>query len=70
MSSDLPLTKRQLGWLIILTGVVIIIGSFSVDLIGAGQFTGLGPAQKQAINGGLALALFGFTLLPLGQRPA
>lgn len=70
MPSDPPLTKRQLGWLILLAGMVIIVGSLGVDLIGAGQFTGLGPAQKQAILGGIALALFGLTLFPLGHRPA
>ena len=70
MPFDPPITKRQLGWLIILAGIVVIFGSLGVDLIGAGQFTGIGPAQKQAIFGGLALTLFGLTLLPLGHRPA
>ena len=70
MSSDPPLTKRQLGWLIFVAGTIVIVGSFSVDLIGAGQFTGLGPAQKQAISGGIVLVLFGLSLLPLGHRPA
>ena len=70
MPSDPPITKRQLGWLILLIGVVVILGSLGVDLVGAGQFTGLGPAQRQAIFGGLALTLFGLSLLPLGHRPA
>lgn len=70
MPSDPPLTKRQLGWLSLLTGLAVIVGSLGVDLIGAGRFTGLGPAQQQAIAGGAALVLFGLTLLPLGHRPA
>jgi len=70
MFGDPPLTKRQLGWLILFAGLAVSLASLGVDLIGAGQFMGLGPAQKQATAGGLALALFGLTLLPLGQRPA
>jgi hypothetical protein len=70
MLSDPPLTKRQLGWLILLAGIAVIVGSLGVDVIGAGRFTGLGPAQKQALLGGIVFVLFGLTLLPLGHRPA
>lgn len=70
MLPDAPLTKRQLGWLCLLAGGLVCLASLGVDLIGAGRFAGLGPAQKQALAGGLALALFGLSLLPLGHRPA
>ena len=63
-------TKRQLGLLFIVLGVGAIIAMFAVDLIGAGQFQGIGPAQRRAlILAGLAI-LVGATLLPLGNRPA
>lgn len=65
-----PLTKRQLGWLFILAGGGLALGTLSADLLGAGQFNGLGPAQWQALYGSGALALFGLTLLPGGSRLA
>lgn len=63
-------TKRQLGLAFILLGVLAIVGSFAVDLVGAGQFQGIGPAQQRIlILSGLGI-LVGLTLLPLGDRPA
>lgn len=63
-------TKRQLGLLFIVLGVGAIIAMFAVDLMGAGQFQGIGPAQRRAlILAGLAI-LVGATLLPLGNHPA
>ena len=70
MSTDFPLTKRQLGWLILSLGAMLVLVSLGVDLVGAGQFNGLGPAQRQLIGLGALIALFGLTLLPLGDRPA
>lgn len=63
-------TKRQLGLLFILLGVGGIIGMFAIDIIGAGQFQGIGPAQRRAILIAGLLALVGVSLLPLGDRPA
>lgn len=70
MPSDPPLTKRQLGWLFVLAGLLLGLAPFAADLFGAGGFNGLGPAAWQALLGAAALAAFGFTLLPLGNRPA
>ncbi len=64
------LTKRQLGWLILAAGSALSALTLAADLVGAGQFNGLGPAQQQALGLGLLLLLFGVTLLPLGDRPA
>lgn len=70
LSLPAMVTKRQLGVLFILAGLAVIIGSFAVDLIGAGQFQGIGPAQRRAlILAGLAIVL-GITLWPLGSKPA
>lgn len=70
MPTDPPLTKRQLGWLILILGAGLVLVSLGVDLVGAGKFNGLGPAQQQLIGAGVLIALFGLTLLPLGDRPA
>jgi hypothetical protein len=64
------MTKRQLGWLFVLAGGGLAIVTLAADLVGAGRFGGLGPAQRQALAAaGLLLAL-GLSLIPLGARPA
>ncbi len=70
MLHDPPLTKRQLGWLSLGTGALLVAASLAADLVGAGRFGGLGPAQRQALAAGGGLVLFGLSLLPLGHRPA
>lgn len=70
MLTDAPLTKRQLGWLMVAAGSALAAVTLGIDLVGAGRFNGLGPAQQQALGLGLLLLLFGVTLLPLGDRPA
>jgi len=70
MLSDRPLTKQQLGWLLVAAGLAVAVISLAADFVGAGQFGGLGPAQQQALLAGGALILFGLSLLPLGDRPA
>ena len=63
-------TKRQLGLLFIVLGVGTAVAMFIVDLLGAGQFQGIGPAQRQALLAAGAAVLLGLSLLPLGNRPA
>jgi hypothetical protein len=64
------ITKRQLGIGFILLGVVAIIATFAVDWLGAGNFQGIGPAQRLALMGAGLVIVVGLTLLPLGDRPA
>jgi hypothetical protein len=64
------MTKRQLGLLFIALGGLGIMGVLSIDLIGAGQFSGIGPAQRLALLAAGAVVLVGLTLLPLGDKPA
>lgn len=64
------LTKRQLGFLFILAGFGGAAVVFAVDLFGAGQFQGIGPAQRLALGGAAAGILIGLSLVPLGNRPA
>jgi hypothetical protein len=66
----LTMTKRQLGLVIIALGVLAIIGSFVNDVIGGGDFQGIGPTQKLALLGAGLVILIGISLLPLGDRPA
>ena len=63
-------TKRQLGLLFIVLGVGTAVAMFVVDLLGAGQFQGIGPAQARALLAAGAAVLLGLSLLPLGNRPA
>jgi hypothetical protein len=63
-------TKRHLGILLLAAGLVVILGALAVDLLGAGEFSGIGPVQRWALAGGALLALLGASLVPLGDRPA
>lgn len=70
LSLPLMISKRQLGLILVGLGAAAVVGSFAVDLVGAGQFQGIGPAQQRIlIVSGLAV-LVGLTLLPFGDRPA
>jgi hypothetical protein len=64
------ITKRQLGIGFIIIGVLGIAALFILDLTGAAQFQGIGPAQRLALLAGGGVIFVGLTLLPLGNRPA
>ena len=70
MRFDRPLTKRQLGVLLLLAGLFIALGSLLFEFSGLARFSGIGPGQRLAIMGGLALAILGASLIPLGNRLA
>ena len=63
-------TKRQVGLLFILLGVGAAAALFAMDVLGAGQFQGIGPAQRRALLAAGAAVLVGLSLLPLGDQPA
>lgn len=65
-----PITKRLLGIIFILVGALAIIGSIVMDLLGGGQFSGIGPAQQKAMLAAGIVIVVGITLLPLGDKPA
>jgi hypothetical protein len=67
---DVPLTKRQLGLLLVLGGVGLALVTLAVNLFGLGHFNGLGPAKQLALATAGAIVLFGLSLVPLGDRPA
>ena len=64
------ITKRMAGIALMLLGMAIAGATLAVDLIGAGKWGGLGPAQQLAIVVGAALSFIGLSLIPLGDRPA
>jgi hypothetical protein len=64
------MTKRQLGFLFIIAGVAGAAALLAIDFLGAGQFQGIGPAQRLALGGAVLAVLVGLSLLPLGDRPA
>ncbi|MCP4426432.1 MAG: hypothetical protein GY803_18215 [Chloroflexi bacterium] len=64
------MTKKQLGLSLIALGAIAILALFGIDLVGAGQFQGVGPAQKRALIAAGFVIVVGATLLPLGDAPA
>ena len=56
-------TKRQLGLLFIVLGVGAAVGLFALDIVGAGQFQGIGPAQRRALLVAGAAVLLGLSLI-------
>jgi hypothetical protein len=64
------MTKRQLGLTFIGLGVLGVLGLFGIDLIGAGQFNGIGPTQRLGLLAAGVVIVVGLTLLPLGDKPA
>jgi len=66
----LSISKRIVGIALALFGLALIGGTLGVDLLGAGKWGGLGPAQQLAIVVGLVISLVGLSLIPLGDRPA
>jgi hypothetical protein len=51
-------------------GVATVGAVLAVDLIGAGKWGGIGPAQLLATRISLVVLLVGLSLIPLGDRPA
>lgn len=69
-SHQFTLSKRLLGVLMLIAGVIGFIGILAIDLVDFGREGGIGPAQRVALAGCVALALVGCTLIPLGKSPA
>jgi len=63
------ITKRQLGFILIGVGALIILGAFAANLIGA-RDAGFGPLQKIGLAVGGGIILMALPLLRLGDRLA
>ncbi len=66
---DHRLTKRQLGLLFLVFGVLGVVSILALDIVRLREYSGIGPAQKLALLGCGGLAILGVTLIPLGNRP-
>ncbi|HOU14700.1 MAG TPA: hypothetical protein PKZ84_16465 [Anaerolineae bacterium] len=64
------ITKKQLGWLIILAGLGADVALLVGGRLGAGDWAGIGPVERALLLAGLGVALLGAPLLRLGDAPA
>ena len=62
-------TKRQLGYLFIALGLLVVAGSIGANFIG-GRDAGFGPFQTIGLGGGVVIILMAIPLIKLGNRPA
>jgi hypothetical protein len=63
------ITKRQLGYLFIVMGALVMTGAAAANFIG-GRDAGFGPFQLIGIGGGVAIIVMAIPLIKLGNRPA
>jgi len=68
-SDDFTLTKRHLGVILLVAGLVLLLAMVGVDAVSS-RPGGFGTIQKLGILVGTLSAIVGLTLLPLGNRPA
>ena len=64
------ITKRQLGIIVIVAGLLVAAGTIGIDLVGAGQWGGFGPLQRIGLCLGAVSIVVGLILFSLGDRPA
>ncbi|MCL4867870.1 MAG: hypothetical protein KJ063_02780 [Anaerolineae bacterium] len=64
------ITKRQLGLIFMISGLLGIVGLLAIDLFRVGNYGGIGPMQRLALTAAGLIVLVGLTLLPAGNRPA
>jgi hypothetical protein len=64
------ITKRQLGVAFMVLGTAALLAVVAVELLEAGRHRGVGPMQQIALAIAGLLILVGFSLWPLGNRPA
>jgi hypothetical protein len=69
-SLDYTFTKRHLGLVMAVGGVLGFFAILAVDIIDVGREGGIGPAQRIALVSMVVSTLVGLTLLPLGDKPA
>ena len=63
------ITKRQLGFILVAIGGLIIVGVLAVNLIGA-RGADFGPFQKIGLALGAAIIVLALPLIRLGNTPA
>jgi hypothetical protein len=63
------ITKRQLGYLLIAIGLLVMSGAVAANFIG-GRGAGFGPFQFIGLGGGVVIIVMAIPLIKLGNRPA
>lgn len=63
-------TKRHLGIVISVVGVLVMAGVAGADLLDLGRWGGFGPLQRISVGLCLLSLAVGFILMRLGNRPA
>jgi hypothetical protein len=69
-SNHFTFSKRGLGWLLVISGGLGILGIIGVDILDVGREGGIGPAQQIALGLAAVMLIIGLTLIPLGKDPA
>jgi hypothetical protein len=70
LSNQFTLTKRHVGLLLLLGGIIGFVAILAIDILDVGREGGIGPAQRIALGGCVLMALVGLTLIPLGDQLA
>jgi hypothetical protein len=70
LRNDFTLSKKHLGWLLLIGGVLALLGILSIDILDVGREGGIGPAQQMALAASALIAIIGLTLIPLGNASA
>jgi hypothetical protein len=70
LSNHFTLTKRHLGILLLVGGILGFLGILSIDVFDVGRQGGIGPAQRIGLGLMAAVTLVGLTLIPIGNDPA
>lgn len=70
LSNQFTLTKRHVGLLLLLGGILGFIAILAIDILDVGREGGIGPAQRIALGGCVLMVLVGLTLIPLGDQLA
>lgn len=69
-SNNFTFTKRQIGWLLVITGVIGFVGLIILDVLRHKPIVEIGPAQQLVFLLCGLIALIGASLIPLGDSPA
>jgi len=70
LTNHFTLSKRLLGLLLLIVGIVGFVAVLSVDILDVGREGGIGPAQRIALGGAALIALIGLTLIPIRDQLA